>query len=105
MRILTGLLTIFVLAFSSGAVFAADAPAAAAATSNKGDLDTRLALARKMHEFRPVKTQVDKAIDSYVSTRPENEREVLRTAFQSVLNYEALEKISIDALRLIRKKS
>lgn len=65
---------------------------------DKGNLDKRIELATQMHRFRPVKEQVDKAIDSYVSTVPEADRERYRTAFQSILNYDALEKISVDAM-------
>jgi hypothetical protein len=57
----------------------------------------KLALAEKMHELRPVREQVDSAIDRFAQTQPEKEREIFRTAMKNIINYGALEKISLEA--------
>ncbi len=59
--------------------------------------DERLALAKRMHELRPVRDQVDGAIAQYAQTRPQNERDSFRIAMRNVFNIKALEKISEDA--------
>ena len=91
-------LALLAITFVSVSVYAQEEAAVQADAAPQGDLDVRLALAKKMHEFRPVKEQVDKAIEAYVVTLPEQQREVFRTALQNALNYGALEKISVDAM-------
>ena len=59
--------------------------------------DERIELATKMHELRPVRAQVDGAIEQYALTRPESERISFKSAMRNVFNIKALEKISIDA--------
>jgi hypothetical protein len=67
-------------------------------TPDPATFEQRLELAKKMHEFRPVKEQVDKAIDAYVSNMPQEQQEDFRTALTTALNYDALEKLSVDAM-------
>lgn len=59
--------------------------------------DERIVLAKKMHELRPVREQVEQAINRYSQTRPEGERESFKSTMRNVFNMRALEKISIDA--------
>jgi len=59
--------------------------------------DERIALAKKMHELRPVREQVEQAINQYAQTRPQGERESFKSTMRNVFNMRALEKISIDA--------
>ena len=61
-------------------------------------LENRLALARQMQEFRPVKEQVDTAIEMYIAQIPEAQRETYKAAIRDALNYQALEKLSVDAM-------
>lgn len=61
------------------------------------DDDRRRALAEQMHKFRPVREQINRAIDQYAQTQAPNQREAFKTAMRNVLNYRALEKISTDA--------
>lgn len=81
---------------------AAAAPAAAAAVpaQDPATLDQRVALAKRWHELMPVpvRDQVNGAIDEVANTQPENEREIFRANMRNALNYQALEKISIDAM-------
>lgn len=60
-------------------------------------LERRLKLAEKMHELRPVRDQVENAIEQYAQTQPPEERAAFMSAMRSVLNPKALERISIDA--------
>ncbi len=59
--------------------------------------DERLELAKKMHDLRPVRDQVENAIAQFSQTRPPAERETFKVAMMNVFNVKALEKISIDA--------
>lgn len=61
------------------------------------DFAQRLEWAEKMNAIRPAREQVNAAIDRYVSALSPEEAEVYRTALQRILNYKALEKISVDA--------
>lgn len=94
MRIIHAFLTFAVLLSLSVPVFAAET----VTTVDPATLEQRLELAKKMHEFRPVKQQVDNAIDAYVSGMPEKDREPFRTALSTALNYQALETLSVDAM-------
>ncbi len=57
----------------------------------------RLELAGQLQGVRPVKVQIDRAIDRYVERQSEATRAVDRMALQKTLNYKAIEKISVDA--------
>lgn len=76
------------------------APTAMAQTADQ-TFERRLELAEQMLEIHPVKEQVNRAIDryiqSYMLTSPEGEQERFRAALTRVLNYKALERVSLDA--------
>lgn len=60
--------------------------------------EARLEIAKQIQEVRPVKEQVDNAIEQYLSTQvAPPQRESYRRALQKVVSYRALEKISADA--------
>lgn len=61
-------------------------------------LARKLELAKKMHEIRPAARQIDDAIRSVSMRLPEAEREPFVTSMSSSLNYNAIERISIDAM-------
>lgn len=59
---------------------------------------TRLEIARKIQGVRPVRDQVDNAVEQYLQSRvPPQQRESYRRALQNAVSYKALEKISVDA--------
>jgi hypothetical protein len=60
-------------------------------------LERRLKLAEQMHKLRPVRDQVESAIEQYAQTQPPEDRAAFISAMRSVLNPKALERISIDA--------
>lgn len=66
--------------------------------TDMGSLEKRVELATQMHQFRPAKEQVDNAIDTVALRLPASEQDVFKTAMRNVLNYQAIEKISIDAM-------
>lgn len=59
--------------------------------------DSKLELAKQVHEYRPVRPQVDAAIDRFAQTQAPAQREAFKTAMHSVLNIKAIEKTSIEA--------
>ena len=85
-----------------GIAKAADAPAATEAAAqapvDNADLDARTALAKKMHQINPTRDQINGAIDDVAMGQPEEEREAFKTAMRNVLNYQTIEKISVDAM-------
>lgn len=70
----------------------------ALAQENAGDPAKRLELAKKMHEINPTSEQINAAIDDVAQVQPETEREAFKLAMRNALNYEALDKISTDAM-------
>lgn len=104
MRIACLLLLFAVLVFSS-ASFAQEVPAETPAAAPLGvppmdeeGVARRAALAKKIHDLRPTRDQVYTAIDQAAAAQPPDEREAFRTAMRNVLNYKAIEKISIDSM-------
>ena len=107
MRILTVLfLALAMLPLTAGAE-EAPAPAVSAPMSateapkqDPADLDKRMALAKKWHDLMPVsvRDQINAAIDQAANTQPEKEREIFKANMKNILNYQAIEKISIDAM-------
>lgn len=57
----------------------------------------KLELAEQMHEFRPVREQVESAINRFAQTQAPEQREAFKTAMRNVINVNALEKISVEA--------
>jgi hypothetical protein len=58
----------------------------------------KVELAKKMHQIRPTREQIDSAIDQASRGMPEEQRKAFLAAMRSVLNYNAIEKISVDAM-------
>lgn len=71
---------------------------ALAQDDDKGNLDRRIELAKQWHQYISVRDQVDAAIEQAAQGQPEKDREAFKSAMRSALNYQALEKISVDAL-------
>lgn len=57
----------------------------------------RLEVAKQVQDARPVRAQVDDAIDRYLLRLPEDQREEAGQLIREIINYDALEKISLDA--------
>jgi hypothetical protein len=55
-------------------------------------------LAKKMHQIRPTRMQVDSALERAAQSMVEAERAPFLLAMKSALNYNAIEKISVDAM-------
>ncbi|MGH1455607.1 MAG: hypothetical protein ACRBDI_02400 [Alphaproteobacteria bacterium] len=72
--------------------------AAKAENADKAVLDKKTALAKKMHEIRPTRIQVDGAVKRASMMLPENERTSFVNVMNSMLNYNAIERISMDAM-------
>lgn len=64
------------------------------------DLARRVELATQWHKIMPVpvRDQVNAAVDQAALSQKEGEREIFKTNMKNALNYDALEKISIDAM-------
>lgn len=97
MRIFS-ILVLLLLAVCPPAAFAEDAAAPSVQAQDDASYAKRLELARKMHEINPARDQINAAIDQAAESQPEQEREAFKTAMRSVLNFQAIEKISIDAM-------
>lgn len=65
---------------------------------DEATLARRVALAEEMHKIRSTKDQVDGAIKRAAKTLPANEREAFTAAMSTILNYRAIERISVDAM-------
>ncbi len=61
-------------------------------------LAKKIKLAKEMHNIRPTREQVDSAVRRAALKLPEHERASFMTAMRSMLNYNAIERISIDAM-------
>ena len=94
------LILVSLMAFSTASYAQAPAPVKSAAKAAQADpdLNAKLALAKKMHELRPTKDQVYAAIDQIAQSQPVAQRDAFVQAMRGVLNYQAIEKISIDAM-------
>ncbi|MGB4107017.1 MAG: hypothetical protein WBK55_04400 [Alphaproteobacteria bacterium] len=79
----------------SAGTLAAEAP-----KQDPADLDKRIALSKKWHDLMPVtvREQINMAIDEAANQQAANEREVFRANMRNILNYQAIEKISVDAM-------
>jgi hypothetical protein len=65
---------------------------------DEASITKRAEIAKKIHDLRPTREQVYAAIDQAAQTQPPEEQESFRSAMRNVLNYQAIEKISIDAM-------
>ncbi len=72
--------------------------AAQAENGDKAILDQKIILAKKMHEVRPTRSQVDTAVRRAAMMLPENERISFINVMTGMLNYNAIERISMDAM-------
>ena len=82
--------------YAQGEVESSEPAVEAPATAD--DFQQRLALAKDMHKIRPTKEQVDSAVETISARIPEDQREAFKTNMRSILNYNAIEKISINAM-------
>jgi uncharacterized membrane protein len=73
---------------------------AAAKVENEDEalLAKKIKLAKEMHNIRPTREQVDSAILKAASKLSEYERANFISAMKSMLNYNAIERISVDAM-------
>lgn len=71
---------------------------AKAELANKEVLAKKIALAREMHQIRPTRVQVDSAVMRASLVMPVRERQPFIDAMKGMLNYNAIERISIDAM-------
>lgn len=61
-------------------------------------LAKKIALAKQMHQIRPTREQVDSAILRAAQNLPPAQQSSFITSMTSILNYNAIERISIDAM-------
>lgn len=80
---------IVMLAFPA---MAQDAPAKPA------DLEQRLVLARKMHEIRPAKMQIEAAIDQLSQRIPPADRARFKDIMMKSMDFEKLDKLSVETM-------
>lgn len=71
---------------------------AKAENEDKATLAKKISMAKVMHDIRPTRVQVDSAVRRAAANLPTFERESFIVSMQSMLNYNAIERISIDAM-------
>lgn len=71
---------------------------AKAELEDEGVLAKKVELAEMMHKIRPTRDQVEAAVSRVASTLPANDRQNFIIAMRATLNYNAIERISIDAM-------
>ncbi len=71
---------------------------AKAELKNPEILAEKINLAKKMHEIRPTRDQVNLAVKRASLAFPKSEQQKFINAMGSMLNYNAIERISIDAM-------
>ena len=80
------LIVLSIAALNSGAL-----PCAYAAESKQE-------LAKEMNEYRPVQDQVEIAIDQIAQQFPDGDRAAFKSFMRNHLDFQAIEKISVDAM-------
>lgn len=65
---------------------------------DKETLSRKIALAKEMHKIRPTRDQVDSAVRKASQGLPPAQRQGFIDGMRSVLNYNAIERISVDAM-------
>lgn len=60
--------------------------------------DQKLSLAREMHNIRPTAEQVDSAVRRASYSLPPQDRANFEAAMRNILNYNAIERVSVDAM-------
>ncbi len=71
---------------------------AKAELEDKKTLENKIALAKEMHKIRPTREQVDAAVKRASLSFPKNEQQKFISLMGSMLNYNAIERISVDAM-------
>lgn len=71
---------------------------AKAELKDKDVLAKKISLAREMHKIRPTRTQIDSAIQRASLALPAHARRAFVSAMKGMLNYNAIERISVDAM-------
>ena len=64
------------------------------------DWQDRVSLAQRMHEIRPASEQINNAITQMARNLPPRERPIFRTAMSGAIDYEALERFSVEAMAM-----
>ena len=67
-------------------------------SAQEGEAEQRLDLAREYHEYRPVKPQINRAIENVAKGLPEVNRQEFTLAMQRLLNYPAIESLSVEIM-------
>lgn len=67
-------------------------------SAQESDAMERLDLAREYHEYRPVKPQIDRAIENVAGNLSESAREEFILAMKRMLNYPAIESLSVEIM-------
>lgn len=75
-----------------------DSAAAAAPSDAAADFARRVELATEMHKLRPTAEQVDAAVESVSRQLPPEQASNFKVNAGNLLNYRAIEKISINAM-------
>ncbi len=65
---------------------------------DEATLKRKLELAKRMHDIRPTRIQVDSAVFQASMSLPVRERRGFINSMKGMLNYNAIERISIDAM-------
>lgn len=71
---------------------------AKAENEDEKTLKKKLDLAKEMHDIRPTRVQVDSAVMQASMGMPAQNRQQFVNAMRGMLNYNAIERISIDAM-------
>lgn len=71
---------------------------AKAENADKAVLDKKVALAKEMHKVRSTRSQVDAAVQRASMMLPEVERAPFINVMGTMLNYNAIERISVDTM-------
>lgn len=71
---------------------------AKAELEDEATLARKTELAKEMHNIRPTRVQIDAAVDRASMALLPQDRENFVAAMKSMLNYNAIERISIDAM-------
>jgi hypothetical protein len=88
-----------VLAFPVPAAMAQEQTDAAAATQSLSpEMERKIDLSTEMHTIRPAREQIDMAVEQVSNMLRSGEREAFQVAIRKMLDYEALERRSIEAM-------
>ena len=96
------LLLFFIAALIAGSVpvaaqeTKASAPTVAAAPEE--DLQQRVELATKMHQFRPVRDDIESTLSRVAQNLPQRDRQVFHDRMMAAIDLDKLEKLSIESM-------